>query len=163
MITRSHICNFVLGGSWLLKLMFLGWPKHSESSQLLVEGVMSVHDDLLGVLGLPMVSLLSSGLFEDGYGATLDTLHDKQGTCQKYAQDHSNRFQLQSKTTRHTMTRFIPFLSLLQESGERCFSSLRHSWNKQEHESISNTLWNTTVVTPGIQNSKNITELATWR
>lgn len=58
--------------------MFLGWPKHSNSSRLL-DRAMSVHDDLSLALPLPSVSLLSSGLLADGYGAVVVTL-------QKYAQ-----------------------------------------------------------------------------
>jgi hypothetical protein len=48
-----------------MKLMFLGCPKHRESSWLL-ERAMSVHDDLSLALPLPNVSLLSIGLLADG-------------------------------------------------------------------------------------------------
>jgi hypothetical protein len=70
-----QICSFVLGDSWL-KLIFLGWPKHSESSRLL-ERAMSVHDDLSLLLVLPNVSLLSNGLLADEYGAAVVTLQEK--------------------------------------------------------------------------------------
>jgi hypothetical protein len=63
-IRSDQICSFVLGDSWL-KLMFLGCPKHRDSSWLL-ERAMSVHDDLSLALPLPYVSLLSSGLLADG-------------------------------------------------------------------------------------------------
>jgi hypothetical protein len=70
----SQICKSVLGTFSLLKLMFLESPKLIDSWPLLIDGAMSVPDDLLGVLLLPKVSLLSSGLFDDGYGTTLVTL-----------------------------------------------------------------------------------------
>jgi hypothetical protein len=67
------MCSFVLGDS-PLKLMFLGRPKHSDSSRLL-EKAISVHDeDLLLSMALPTVSLLSIGLLADGYGAVVATL-----------------------------------------------------------------------------------------
>jgi hypothetical protein len=54
--------------------MFLGRPKHSESSRLL-EKAISVHDeDLLLSMALPTVSLLSIGLLADAYGAVVVTL-----------------------------------------------------------------------------------------
>jgi hypothetical protein len=56
--------------------MFLGWPKHNESSRLL-ERVMSVHDDFSLALALPKVSLLSIGLLADEYGAAVVTLQEK--------------------------------------------------------------------------------------
>jgi hypothetical protein len=71
----DQICSFVLGDSWL-KLMFLGWPKHSDSSRLL-ERAMSVQDDLSLALTLPNVSQLSNGLLADGYGAAVVTLQEK--------------------------------------------------------------------------------------
>jgi len=71
---RYQICNFVLGQASVLKLMFLGWPKSKGSSPLLLVGAISVDDDLVGALGLPLVSLLCSGLFDVGYGSTLVTL-----------------------------------------------------------------------------------------
>ena len=73
-MARFQICNFVLGNLSLPKLMFLGCPKIIDSSPLWLDGAISVHDDLLGVLALPKVSLLSNGLFDDGYGTALDTL-----------------------------------------------------------------------------------------
>ena len=71
----DQICSFVLGDSWL-KLMFLGWPKHRDSSRLL-ERAMSVQDDLSLALTLPNVSQLSNGLLADGYGAAVVTLQEK--------------------------------------------------------------------------------------
>jgi len=56
--------------------MFLGWPKHSDSSRLL-ERAMSVQDDLSLALTLPNVSQLSNGLLADGYGAAVVTLQEK--------------------------------------------------------------------------------------
>uniref|UniRef100_J3MXA0 Uncharacterized protein n=1 Tax=Oryza brachyantha TaxID=4533 RepID=J3MXA0_ORYBR len=69
--STDQICSFVLGDS-TQKLMVLGCPNDKDSSRLL-ERAMSVHDDLLS-LALPIVSLFSSGLFTDGYGATVVTL-----------------------------------------------------------------------------------------
>lgn len=77
---QSQICNFVLGHTSLLKLMmFLGWPRRTGSVPLLLDGAMSVDEDLVGALALPTVSLLSSGLFDVGYGSTLVTLQRGQG------------------------------------------------------------------------------------
>jgi hypothetical protein len=64
-----QICKFVLGTFSLLKLMFLESPKLVGSWLLLIDRAISVPDDLLGVL-----SLLSNGLFNDGYGMTVETL-----------------------------------------------------------------------------------------
>ena len=76
---QSKMCSFVLGHTSLLKLMFLGWPRRTGSVPLLLAGVMSVDEDLVGALALPTVSLLSSGLFDVGYGSTLVTLQREQG------------------------------------------------------------------------------------
>ena len=54
--------------------MFLDWPKSKGPSPLLLVMAISVDDDLVGARGLPMVSLLCSGLFDVGYGSTLVTL-----------------------------------------------------------------------------------------
>jgi len=78
-INQSKICSFVLGHTSLLKLMFLGWPRRTGSVPLLLAGAMSVDEDLVGALALPTVSLLSSGLFDVGYGSTLVTLQREQG------------------------------------------------------------------------------------
>jgi hypothetical protein len=72
----DQICSFVLGDS-SQKLMVLGWPNDNDSSRLL-ERAMSVQDDLLS-LALPIVSLLSSGLLANGYGATVVTLKQSMG------------------------------------------------------------------------------------
>ena len=69
----------MLGAFSLLKLMFLGIPKLIDSWPLLIGRVMSVPDDLLGVLVLPKVSLLSSGLFDNGYGTIVVTLQKTDG------------------------------------------------------------------------------------
>ena len=45
-----------------------------DSWQLLLGGALSALDNLLGVLALPKVPLLTSGLFDNGYGVTLETL-----------------------------------------------------------------------------------------
>jgi hypothetical protein len=75
----------VLGNFSLPKLIFLGFPKLIDSSPLWLDGVISVHDDLSGLLALPKVSLLSNGLFDDGYGTTLDTLSIR--FCKNRARD----------------------------------------------------------------------------
>lgn len=71
---QSQICSFVLGHTSLLKLMFLGWLRRTCSVPVLLVGAMSMDEDLGGALALPMVSLLSSGLFDVGYGSILATL-----------------------------------------------------------------------------------------
>jgi hypothetical protein len=65
----DQICRFVLGDS-PPKLMFLG--RHTDFSRLL-NMAMPVHDDLFS-MELPTVSLLSIGLLDDEYGATVVTL-----------------------------------------------------------------------------------------
>jgi hypothetical protein len=68
----------VLGHASLVKLMFRGWPKCNGSFPLLLVGAKSVDEDLVGALGLTMVSLLCcNGLFDVGYGSAVVTLQGK--------------------------------------------------------------------------------------
>jgi hypothetical protein len=68
----------------VLKLMFLGWPKRKGSSPLLLAGA-TPDEDLLRAFALPL-ALLSSGLFDVGYGSTLVTLQSK-GYKDKFSLD----------------------------------------------------------------------------
>jgi hypothetical protein len=85
-VNRFQICNFVLGHASVLKLMFLGWPKRKGSSPLLLAGA-TPNEDLLRAFALPLASLLSSGLFDVGYGSTLVTLQSKGYKDKKFSLD----------------------------------------------------------------------------
>jgi hypothetical protein len=75
-VSGFRAATFLLGPASLLKLMFLGWPKRSVSSRLLLAGAMS-NDGLVRAPELRLELLLSRGLFVVGYGSTLVTLQRK--------------------------------------------------------------------------------------